>query len=105
MFPLSRSFRFDRLCSVARLRESISGGFFRIVLEYPLSLRHPLAQALGLFRRVLMLGAIEFACGARERLDAAGPREPERLIQLQAACDIDGSTSLEKNGKRDCIFD
>ena len=75
------------------------------MLEYRLSLRHPLAKALGLLRGVLVLGAIEFACGARERLDAAGPHEPERLIQLQAACDIDGSTSLQKDRKRNCIFD
>src|SRR6478752_3094782 len=102
MFPLSALF--DSLCSVPGLRQSIPGGFFRIVLEYPLSLRHPFAQALSLLRRVLMLGAIEFACGARERLDPAGPRKPERLVQLQAARDFGGGTSFQKHGKRDCVF-
>src|SRR5258708_38071760 len=105
MFPPLPLSRFDRLSSMSRLCQSIAGGLFRIVLEYPLSLRHPFAQAPSLLRRVLMLGAIEFACGARERLYAAGPREPERLIQLQAASDVDGSTSLQKNGKRDRVFD
>ena len=52
-----------------------------------------------------MLGTIEFACGARERLDSAGPRKPERLVQLQAARDFDGSTSFQKHGKRDCVLD
>src|SRR5712672_1711022 len=102
MFPLPALF--DRLCSVPGRRQDLPGGFFRIVLEYPLSLRHPFAQALSLLRRVLMLGAIEFACGARERLDATGPRKPERLVQLQAARDIDGTRSFQKHGKRDCIF-
>src|SRR6476646_9900507 len=92
MFPLSALF--DSLCSVPGLRQSIPGGFFRIVLEYPLSLRHPFAQALSLFRRILVLGAIEFACGARERLDSAGPRKPECLIKLQAARDVDGGAFL-----------
>src|SRR5882724_4793277 len=107
LFPLSCCFDSIDFVSVFTsnpLHQSISGGLFRIVLEYPLSLRHPFAQALSLLRRVPLLGAIEFACGARERLDPAGPRKPERFVQLQAARNFARRTSFQKYSKRDCIF-
>src|SRR6202008_1473432 len=82
----------------------ITGGLFRVVFEYPLSLRHPFAQTLGFLGGILMLGAVKLARNARERLDPAGPRKPERLVQLQAARDVDRAASFEKHGERDRGF-
>ena len=52
-----------------------------------------------------MLGAIEFAGLARERLRIAGAFEPEFLIKVQSVRDVLGGASLQENGKRKAVFD
>src|SRR6476469_5623861 len=90
--------------SATEVRQSICRRLFSIVLEHPFSLRHPFAQALGLFRWIVVLGPIEFACRTCERLNLAGPLTPDRLIEIETVCDLAGRTSLQKNGKREAVL-
>jgi MFS family permease len=103
-----RTIRSDRSplsSSVAEVSQCICGRSFRIVPEDPRALRHPFAHACSLPGRIIVLGPIEFAGHARERLNLAGPLAPDRLIELETACDVLGAAPLQENRKRKAVFD
>jgi hypothetical protein len=86
------------------VRQFILGCFFGIMLEDPSSLGHPLAKASDLVRGIVMIGAIEFAGGACERLHFAGALKPDLLIKAQPVRDVFGAASLQQNGKRKAVL-
>jgi hypothetical protein len=78
---------------------------FGVVLEDPLPLCHPFVQTHGIFRWIVVLGAIKFAGRPRKRLHFAGTLESDFLIEVQPVRDVSGDAFLQKNGKCEAIFD
>jgi hypothetical protein len=80
--------------SICAVEQTVHRGLFGIVLENPLSLRHPFAEAQGFLRRAIVLGPIQFASGPGECLYLTRPRKPKKLVEFEAFPDFGFVTLL-----------